>query len=34
MFLDIENEDSRVRPESPAPELGFKNFDMSWGLTD
>ncbi len=33
MFVDPENGDYRVRPESPALKLGFKNFDMdSFGL--
>ena len=34
MFVDLENEDFRVKPDSPALELGFKNFDMNWGITD
>jgi len=34
MFVDPENGDYRVRPESPALGLGFKNFDMGeFGLT-
>lgn len=34
MFVDIENGDYRVKPESPALKLGFKKFDMdSFGLT-
>jgi hypothetical protein len=34
MFVDPENGDYRVRPESPALELGFENFDISSaGLT-
>ena len=28
MFVDPENGDYRVKPESPALKLGFKNFDM------
>jgi len=35
MFVDPINNDYRVKPESPALKLGFKNFEMgSWGLTD
>ena len=34
MFVDFENGDFRVKAESPALELGFKNFDMNWGITD
>jgi hypothetical protein len=35
MFVDPINKDYRVRPESPALKLGFKNFEMgNWGLTD
>jgi len=34
MFVDIEGEDYRLKPESPALKLGFKNIDTSWGLTD
>ena len=33
-FVDLENEDYRVKSTSPALELGFKNFDMNWGLTE
>jgi len=33
-FVDLENDDFRLRPDSPAPAIGFKNFDMSWGLTE
>lgn len=29
LFVDPENGDFRVRPESPALKLGFKNFDVS-----
>jgi len=29
MFIDAANVDYRVRPESPALKLGFKNFDIS-----
>ena len=35
MFVDPENYDYRVKPESPALKVGFKNFEMgNWGLTD
>lgn len=35
LFIDPENNDYRVKPDSPALKLGFKNFDMgNWGLTD
>lgn len=35
LFVDPLNHDFRVRPESPALTLGFKNFAMGkWGLTD
>jgi len=34
LFVDFENEDYRLKPESPALKLGFKNIDMSWGITD
>lgn len=35
LFVDPGNHDFRVRPESPALKLGFKNFEMGkWGLTD
>lgn len=34
LFLDPENRDFRVHPESPALKIGFKNFEMgTWGLT-
>jgi len=34
LFADPERNDFRVRPESPALQLGFKNFEMGkWGLT-
>jgi hypothetical protein len=34
LFIDPENGDYRLRPESPALELGFENFDMdNFGLT-
>ena len=34
LFVDPENKDYRVRPESPALKLGFKNLDMDiFGLT-
>lgn len=34
MFVDPENNDYRVKPESPALKLGFENFDMDeFGLT-
>jgi len=33
MFVDPVNGDYRVKPESPAIKLGFKNFDMdNFGL--
>lgn len=35
LFVNPENYDFRVRPESPALKLGFNNFEMGkWGLTD
>ena len=35
LFLDPENDDYRVSPDSPALKVGFKNFEMSgWGLND
>ena len=35
LFVDPENNDSRVRPESPALKLGFRSFPMgTWGLTE
>jgi hypothetical protein len=34
MFIDPAKNDYRVKPESPALKLGFKNFEMGkWGLT-
>jgi len=34
-FINIGNNDYRVKPESPALKLGFKNFEMGgWGLTE
>jgi hypothetical protein len=34
LFIDPQGGDFRVRPESPALKLGFKNFAMGqWGLT-
>jgi len=34
LFVDPERNDFRVRPDSPALKLGFKNFEMgTWGLT-
>jgi hypothetical protein len=34
LFVDPENGDYRLRPESPALKLGFENFDMdNFGLT-
>jgi hypothetical protein len=35
MFIDPGNNDYRVKPDSPALEVGFENFEMGrWGLTD
>ena len=34
VLYDWENGDFRVRPDSPAKEMGFKDIDQSWGLTD
>ena len=35
MFVDPANNDYRVQPDSPALQLGFKNFAMGeWGLTE
>jgi hypothetical protein len=35
LFVDPENGDYRLRPESPALKLGFENFDMdNFGLTN
>jgi hypothetical protein len=35
LFVDPKNNDYRVKPESPALKVGFKNFDMGkWGLTE
>lgn len=35
LFVDPENNNYRVRPESPALKVGFKNFAMhTWGLED
>jgi len=35
LFVDPGNHDFRIRPESPALKVGFKNFEMGqWGLTD
>ena len=34
IFVDPQRNDFRVRPDSPALKLGFKNFEMGiWGLT-
>jgi hypothetical protein len=34
LFMDPENGDYRLRPESPVLKLGFENFDMdNFGLT-
>lgn len=35
LFVDPENNDYRVKPESPALKVGFKNFEMNtWGLLE
>jgi hypothetical protein len=35
LFIDPPNNDFRVRPDSPALKVGFKNFDMGkWGLKE
>jgi hypothetical protein len=35
MFINPAKNDYRVKPESPALELGFKNFEMGkWCLPD
>ncbi|TFG74234.1 MAG: hypothetical protein E4H23_12335 [Chrysiogenales bacterium] len=34
MFVDPDHGDYRVRQDSPALELGFRNFAMDFGLTD
>ena len=35
LFVNPAQHDFRVRPESPALKVGFKNFEMGkWGLTD
>jgi len=35
MFVNYENEDFRLRPDSPAYKIGFKEFDMSkYGLIE
>jgi hypothetical protein len=34
LFVDPANNDYRVRPESPALRVGFKNFEIGqWGIT-
>ena len=34
LFVDLDNDDFRLKPDSPALKLGFKNIDQSWGITD
>jgi hypothetical protein len=35
MFVDPANDDYRVKPESPALKVGFRNFEMGqWGLAE
>ena len=35
MLVDPSKNDDRVKPESPALKVGFKNFEMgAWGIQD
>jgi len=34
VLYDYMNGDFRGPPDSPASKIGFKDIDMSWGLTD
>ena len=34
LFVDMDNDDFQLKPDSPALKLGFKNIDQSWGITD
>ena len=33
-FVDLKNDDFRIKDGSEVLETGFKNFDMNWGITD